>query len=132
MINCLSSGNSDFIPYRESKLTRLLKDSLGGNFKTTLIVTCSPHIYNYEETISSLNFAKRAKKIKTKVKINIKSNPEDLEKIIFTLQRQLKSANDEILKFSSRNQADLVMKTCFSLSKECSSNDSKSLDVYNK
>ena len=64
VINCLASGNNEFVPYRESKLTRLLKDSLGGNYKTTLIVTCSPHSFNVDETISTLNFANRAKNVK--------------------------------------------------------------------
>ena len=110
-------------------MTRLLKDSLGGNFKTTLIVTCSPSIYNYEETISSLNFAKRAKKIKNIVKINIKRDPLELEKIIFSLKNKLKSANDEIFKInSSRIKVD-SMKTCMSLTKEESCNASNSHDV---
>jgi len=65
---------SDHIPYRDSKLTRVLQDSLGGNYKTTLIVTCSPYSNNYEESISSLRFAQRAKKIKNEVKRNIKTS----------------------------------------------------------
>jgi len=96
VINCLTSGNKDYIPYKDSKLTRILKDSLGGNFKTTLIVTCSPHSYNIDETISTLNFAKRAKKIKNIVKANIKRPPEELERAIGLLQIELKKAYDEI------------------------------------
>ena len=128
VINYLSSGNNEFIPYRESKLTRLLKDSLGGNFKTTLIVTLSPHVCNYEETLSSLNFAKRAKKIKNKVKINIKRGPEELEKIITNLQNKLKNANAALLKFSSQNQSD-YNNTLLSSTKEYSSNKSKNIEV---
>ncbi len=82
VINALTSGKGEFVPYRDSKLTRLLKDSLGGNFKTTLIVTCSPHSFNVEETISTLNFAKRTKNVQNKVKANIKKSPEEFEKII--------------------------------------------------
>ena len=55
------------IPFRESVLTRLLSDSLGGNCKTTLIINASPSSYNVEETISTLRFGERAKKITTKV-----------------------------------------------------------------
>ena len=54
-----------YIPYRDSKLTRLLKDSLGGNCRTIMICTCSPsHLY-YEETLNTLKYANRAKNIKT-------------------------------------------------------------------
>jgi len=105
VISALTSHNSDFIPYRDSKLTRILQDSLGGNYKTTLLVTCSPHIYNCEETISTLKFASRAKKIKNKVKMNIKRSVEQLEAIIEGLNRQLKLANDEILRLKQSKEA---------------------------
>ena len=59
------------VPYRDSKLTYILKGSLGGNAKTTLLVTCSPHVFNAEETLSSLRFAQRAKLIKNTVCIAI-------------------------------------------------------------
>lgn len=83
---------------------------------------------NYDETLSSLNFAKRAKKIKNKVKINIKRPPEELEKIISTLQIKLKLANDELLKLTSRNQSELGTNIVLSL-KEFSSNNSKNPEV---
>jgi hypothetical protein len=96
---------------------------LGGNFKTTLVVTCSPHVYNYEETISSMNFAKRAKKIKNKVKINIKRDPEVLERIITSLQDKLRQANDEIMKLSSNNTNNTFLKTCLSMRNQFSSSN---------
>ena len=92
------------MPYRDSKLTRLLKDSLGGNFKTTLIVTCSPHSFNVEETISTLNFAKRAKNVKNIVKDNIKRCPEELERIIIKLSEKIKTLNEENEKLRSECQ----------------------------
>lgn len=46
VINALTDGKSQHVPYRDSKLTRVLQDSLGGNAKTSLIITCSPSIYN--------------------------------------------------------------------------------------
>ena len=70
VINSLTDGKSTHIPYRESKLTRVLQESLGGNSKTSLIVTCSPHPNNIAETISSLRFGISAKKIKNTPKIN--------------------------------------------------------------
>ena len=88
VIHALSSS-ANHIPYNESKLTKILKNSLGGNFKTTLIVTCSPHLYNIDETVSTLQFAQRAKKIKNIVKANINKSPEELEKIIEDLQLKL-------------------------------------------
>ncbi len=58
------------VPYRDSKLTRLLQDSLGGNSVTLMIVALSPASVNFEESLSSLQFADRAKQIKNKVHIN--------------------------------------------------------------
>ena len=56
--------------YRDSKLTRLLQDSLGGNTKTVMCANCGPAGYNYDETVSTLRYANRAKNIKNKPKIN--------------------------------------------------------------
>lgn len=68
-------GKSQHVPYRDSKLTRLLQDSLGGNTKTVMIAACSPADYNYEETMSTLRYAARAKAIKNKPKVN--EDPKD-------------------------------------------------------
>lgn len=69
VINALVDKNSH-IPYRESKLTRLLQDSLGGRTKTCIIATVSPAKSNLEETISTLDYAFRAKNIKNKPQVN--------------------------------------------------------------
>lgn len=68
VINCLSDNPSliSHIPYRESKLTRLLQDSLGGNTKTTLITTVSPAKIDLDETTSTLEYASKAKSIQNK------------------------------------------------------------------
>lgn len=63
------------MPYRDSKLTRLLQDSLGGNTKTVMVAALSPADYNYEETMSTLRYADRAKQIKNKPRIN--EDPKD-------------------------------------------------------
>ncbi|KAI8801655.1 P-loop containing nucleoside triphosphate hydrolase protein [Cladochytrium replicatum] len=76
--NCISAlvdGKSSHIPYRDSKLTRLLQDSLGGNAKTLMIATMSPASYNFDETLGTLRYANRAKNIKNKPKIN--EDPKD-------------------------------------------------------
>lgn len=71
-INALGDKNKKgfFVPYRDSKLTRLLKDSLGGNCKTVMIVNVSPAGSQFEETINTLKYANRAKNIKTKALTN--------------------------------------------------------------
>jgi kinesin family protein 5 len=70
VINALTDGKSKFVPYRDSKLTRLLQDSLGGNSLTTLLINCSPSSYNEQETLSTLRFGTRAKNIKNKPRVN--------------------------------------------------------------
>jgi kinesin family protein 3/17 len=62
--------NRTHIPYRDSKLTRILEDSLGGNCKTTMIAMVSPSADAFYESISTLKFATRAKKIKNDAMIN--------------------------------------------------------------
>jgi len=63
------------IPYRNSKLTKLLADSLGGNTKTVMLTAISPAEYNFDETLSSLRYANRAKNIKNKPRVN--EDPKD-------------------------------------------------------
>ncbi len=63
-----------FIPYRDSVLTWLLKDNLGGNSKTIMIATLSPAETNYDETISTLRYANSAKNIKNKAVVNEDAN----------------------------------------------------------
>jgi len=70
VISSLADGKGRHVPYRDSKLTRLLQDSLGGNTKTVMISAIGPADYNYEETISTLRYANRAKNIKNKPVIN--------------------------------------------------------------
>ena len=61
------SGKSNYIPYRDSKLTRLLKDSLGGNCQTTMIANIAGANSFFEETHNTLKYANRAKNIKTNI-----------------------------------------------------------------
>ena len=76
VINALSEKNSGksngetFIPYRNSTLTWLLKDSLGGNSKTSMLATISPSDANYGESMSTLRYLERAKLIVNNVSIN--------------------------------------------------------------
>merc|ERR1712141_640299 len=68
-------GKSSHVPYRNSKLTRLLQDSLGGNSKTLMFANVGPAEYNYDETLSTLRYANRAKNIKNHAKVN--EDPKD-------------------------------------------------------
>ena len=96
VINNLTDGKSTHIPYRESKLTRVLQESLGGNSKTCLIITCSPSIYNESESLSTLRFGERAKKIKNKPKINKEITVAELQKLVTQLKENLKKADARI------------------------------------
>ena len=73
MISALVDPKSQHIPYRDSKLTRLLQDSLSGNTKTVMIAAISPSDFNYEETL--LRYASSAKSIKNKPRVN--EDPKD-------------------------------------------------------
>ncbi|UJR14088.1 hypothetical protein I4U23_001084 [Adineta vaga] len=71
-INALSEkGNTKYVNYRDSKLTRILKDSLGGNSRTLMIAHISPASIHFEESRNTLNYADRAKYIKTKIRRNV-------------------------------------------------------------
>ncbi|KAF7670052.1 hypothetical protein LDENG_00084620 [Lucifuga dentata] len=75
VISALVDGRSTHVPYRDSKLTRLLQDSLGGNAKTVMIATVGPSQKNHDESLATLRYASRAKKIKNKPRIN--EDPKD-------------------------------------------------------
>ena len=75
VINDLTDGKSSHISYRDSKLTRLLQESLGGNSKTTLLLHCSSSSYNREESISTLRFGQRAKAIKNRAQVLARNAP---------------------------------------------------------
>ena len=75
VISALVDGKGGHIPYRDSKLTRMLQDSLGGNTKTLMIANVGPADMNFDETLSTLRYANRAKNIKNKPKIN--EDPKD-------------------------------------------------------
>ncbi|GMI96676.1 hypothetical protein like AT2G36200 [Hibiscus trionum] len=79
------------IPYRDSKLTRLLRDSLGGRTKTCIIATVSPAVHCLEETLSTLDYAHRAKNIKNKPEVNQKMMKSTLIKDLYGEIERLKS-----------------------------------------
>ena len=78
------------VPYRDSSLTRILQNALGGNSKTIMICAISPSNMNFEESLSTLRYADRAKKIQNKAVIN--ESPQD------KLIRELKAENEQLKK----------------------------------
>lgn len=99
VISALVDGKSTHIPYRNSKLTRLLQDSLGGNSKTVMCASISPADSNYAETISTLRYAGRAKSITNCTHIN--EEPKDallrhFQEEIEELRRQLEEGTFEV------------------------------------
>uniref|UniRef100_A0A4W4G963 Kinesin motor domain-containing protein n=1 Tax=Electrophorus electricus TaxID=8005 RepID=A0A4W4G963_ELEEL len=82
------------IPYRDSKITRILKDSLGGNAKTLMIACISPSSSDFDESLNTLNYAKRARNIQNRVMVNCRGEPdrvESLELQIKALRRALEN-----------------------------------------
>uniref|UniRef100_A0A8C9W7N3 Kinesin-like protein n=1 Tax=Scleropages formosus TaxID=113540 RepID=A0A8C9W7N3_SCLFO len=100
------------VPYRESKLTRILQDSLGGRTKTSIIATVSPASVNLEETLSTLEYASRAKNILNKPEVNqkltkralIKEYTEEIER----LKRDLAAARDKNGVYLSTENFDIM------------------------
>jgi len=82
VINALTDDKKAHVPYRDSKLTRMLQDSLGGNAKTALIVACSASTENSFETLSTLRFGQRAKAVKNKPKVNERKSVEELTALL--------------------------------------------------
>jgi len=83
VISSLSDGkkNKEHIPYRDSKLTRILQDSLGGNSRTTMIACVSPSETNYEESLGTIKYASRARNIKNKPVVNRDPNSMLIESL---------------------------------------------------
>ena len=93
VVLALTSGSNQHVPYRDSKLTRILQGSVGGNCKTTMITTIGPAPASYAESVSSLLFATRAKKIKNYAVVNQEVTDQamlaEYQKEIIRLRQQL-------------------------------------------
>ncbi|XP_050540903.1 kinesin-like protein KIF17 isoform X2 [Daktulosphaira vitifoliae] len=99
VISALVDGKAKHIPYRDSKLTRLLQDSLGGNTKTLMVACLSPADSNYDETLSTLRYANRAKNICNDPRVN--EDPKDTmlrqyQEQIKKLKHLLESSNTRL------------------------------------
>ncbi|CBY42822.1 unnamed protein product, partial [Oikopleura dioica] len=101
----------EFVPYRDSVLTWLLKESLGGNSKTAMIAAVSPADINYEETLSTLRYADRAKRIRCHAVVNEDPNAKlvrELRAEVERLKTLLVQANPEIMKAPAEDAFDPV------------------------
>lgn len=119
VINALIDSKNKFVPFRDSKLTYLLKDSLGGNSKTMIIANISQSVVQFAETLSTLKFVQRAKMITNKTAIN--ENISDVEKIS-NLENEIKRLK-EIIKGTTNAYIETVMTNDI--------NNNNSIDAYN-
>nr|XP_006811967.1 PREDICTED: kinesin heavy chain [Saccoglossus kowalevskii] len=106
VISALAEGTKTHIPYRDSKMTRILQESLGGNSRTTIIICASPASYNEAETKSTLSFGQRAKTIKNQVSVNIELTAEEWKRRYekerdknVKLRNQLNRLENELLRW---------------------------------
>ncbi|XP_062419058.1 kinesin-like protein KIF3B [Pungitius pungitius] len=100
VISSLVDGRSSHIPYRDSKLTRLLQDSLGGNARTVMVANIGPASYNVEETLTTLRYSNRAKNIKNKPHIN--EDPKDA--LLREFQEEIARLKEQLQKRSGRKK----------------------------
>ncbi len=99
VISALAKGDkTKFVPFRDSKLTRLLRGSLGGNHKTLMIACASPSHKNAEESLNCLRYANRAKNIQNKAVVNIDPH----SKLVNALRGQVEALSGELLRLSNR------------------------------
>ena len=95
-INALASSKETHVPFRESKLTMILRESLGGNAKTALICTASLKQVHVDEAEGTLKFAERAKKVTIKAKTNLRQSPEEMATIIEQLKLEVTSLRAQL------------------------------------
>ena len=96
VIKALTDGKSSYIPYRDSKLTRILQDSLGGGSRASLIIACSPASYNYTETVSTLRFGTRAKFIKYKPRVHVGYGGNEMDSLLEKKEQELAALREQV------------------------------------
>ena len=91
----MKNNKTQFVPYRDSKLTRILQDSLGGNSRTSMIACISPAEFNFDESLNTLKYASRARNIKNKPVVNRDPNSA----LIAQLRQQLYELQKDLIGF---------------------------------
>lgn len=131
VISALVDGQSSHVPYRNSKLTRLLQDSLGGNSKTLMCANISPADINYDETLSTLRYANRAKNIQNRARVN--EDPKDALLRQFQIEiEQLKQQLDTNYPGVSDSEEDSGENDSSETQKTKSRKKKKSVDLENQ
>ncbi|KAL4085695.1 hypothetical protein PRIC1_015031 [Phytophthora ramorum] len=108
-INALGEKGASFVPYRDSKLTRLLKDSLGGNCRTVMIANVSLAASSVEETLNTLKYANRAKNIKTTVRRNLVESDQttvNQSSLVASLQEEIATLKTALLRQQEQGEAE--------------------------
>jgi hypothetical protein len=110
--NCINAlceasekGTKPYVPYRDSKLTRLLKDSLGGNSRTVMIANVSPSVTTFDDTYNTLKYANRAKNIKTHVQrnvLNVQYHISNYNNVINNLKNEISDLKVQLAKAQSQ------------------------------
>lgn len=107
VINSLCDG-SPHVPYRDSKLTRLLMESLGGNSKTTMIICCAPEARHIPETITTLRFGERAKRIKNHAKVNEELSASELLVLLHAARKDIANLKAQLAKWESQQTGNPI------------------------
>lgn len=102
VINALTDAGATHVPYRDSKLTRVLQESLGGNARTALIINVSPSSYNTAETLSTLRFGNRAKAIKNKAVVNEQRSVEEYKALLAKAEKTIAAQQNHIISLEAR------------------------------
>lgn len=136
VISALVDGKSTHIPYRNSKLTRLLQDSLGGNSKTAMIAMVSPCDLDYEESICTLRYAARVKQIQNYAHINIEQKGliEGFEQEIADLQQKIMelSIQNEYQAKRKKEKVEVRNEESFKFKEELEKTEKEKTDLESK